>query len=439
MICLIPTSLCRKVVFLFVLLAVPGFARAQAPANDSYANSIEVFDSNSVTGSNAGATLEAGEPIPAGYTTTNYQATIWYVFNPVAEEWYEINTIGSANNTVLAVWTGSSLGGLALMQVVNDNQAGTVSRIRFEGLPGTSYYISVAAPNAATHGPVTLTVQAGGNQMINGGIYSTSISPGTVDVSTATATTTFTIEMSVTSTIAGGYVAVYAPSGQQVATSPFTAAVNRISGNNFDGTYAVTLTLPRYLVPGTYQLGFEVQNAASNPSKMDSYGWNQMSSLGGLTLTVLNSGAQDTYSQFIYSYGVPSASAAQTADFDTDGVSNLAEFAFATDPTAGTTGTFAMSGSTLTQTGLPHIFLTGTGTQKRLRVEFVERVADASQGLTYQVEFSDDLVHWAAAANAPQVMATSNGFQAVFVEDLIFGASKTYRFGHVRISYQLPP
>jgi len=437
----IALTLIRCCALLLLLLAVPGFALADT--NDSFANRIEVFDSNTVTGSNVGATLEAGEPIPAGYTSSNYQATLWYVFNPAAEDWYEINTVGSAIDTVLAVWTGPSLNLLQLVHVNNEAIEGKVSRIRFEGRPDTSYFISVAGRNAAARGAVSLTVQLGGNEMIaNGisGIISTGISPASVDVSTTTASTAFTVEMSVTSDILGGYVRVYAPSGQQVATSPLTVA-NRTSGYNLDGIYTVSVTLPRYLAPGTYWVGFEVQNAASNPSKTDSFGWDQMSSLGSFTntFTVLNSGAVDTYGQFNYTYGFTGANAAQTADSDGDGIRNLAEFAFGTDPTIANTGPLVVTGGTLTQTGLPHIYLTGTGTQQRLRVEFIERVTDASQGLTYLVEFSDDLIHWTTSNNAPQVMATSGGYQAVFVEDQTFLPVKTHRFGHVRVNYQLPP
>ena len=152
---------------------------------------------------------------------------------------------------------------------------------------------------------------------------------------------------------------------------------------------------------------------------------------------MLNSGAVDTYGQFNYAYGFSGANATQTADSDGDGIRNLAEFAFGTDPTIRNAGPLVVTGATLTQTGLPHIYLTGTGTQQRLRVEFIERVSDPA--LTYLVEFSDDLIHWTTSNTAPQVMATSGGYQAVFVEDQTFLPVKKYRFGHVRVTYQLPP
>ena len=436
---------CRAL--LLLLLAVPGLVLADI--NDSFANRITVTNTSTVSGSNIGATLEAGEPIPAGYTSSNYQATLWYVFNVAngAQDWYEVNTVGSAVGTVLAVWTGTALDNLQLVHVNQDNFEGNGSRIRFEGHSGTSYFISVAGRNAAARGALSLTVQSGGdpmvgNQIVGGGIsgiFSTAISPGTVDVSSATASTTFTIEMAVGRDILGGYVRVYAPSGQQVASSSLTIANRNTTGSNFDGIYTVSLTLPRYLAPGTYKLGFEVQNAASNPGIYDSYGWDQLSSLGGFTqtFTVLNSGAVDTYGQFNYAYGFSGANATQTADSDGDGIRNLAEFAFGTDPTIRNAGPLVVTGATLTQTGLPHIYLTGTGTQQRLRVEFIERVSDPA--LTYLVEFSDDLIHWTTSNTAPQVMATSGGYQAVFVEDQTFLPVKKYRFGHVRVTYQLPP
>ncbi len=430
------SSLCR---LLLLTLAFAGVAVA-APSNDNFANSIPVFNSNTYTGSNVGATLEGNEPIPAGYTSSNYQATIWYVYTPVAEEWFEVNTVGSAIDTVLAIWTGASLDSLQLVHVNNEATEGKVSRIRFEGLPGTAYYISVAGRNAAARGAVTLNLQLGGNQMISGGlsgISGTSVSTGSVDVTSATAPVTFTVSMSVTADILAGYVRLYAPSGQQVASSSLTKAANLVSGgSNFSGTYNVVITVPRYLAPGTYSIGFEVQNAVSNPSKSDSFGWDQMSSLNGYpnTLTVSNSGAQDTFSQWAYAN---SLTISATADNDNDGIKNLEEFAFGTDPTTLTTSLFTMSGATLTSVGLPRIYMTGSGSNIRLRVEYVQKTSDISQALGYQVEFSDDLINWTAATNSPTVMATGGGYQAVYVEDQTFLPVKTYRFAHVKVTYVL--
>ena len=428
---------------LLLLLAISSAGMA-APVNDSFANQIEVFNggTNAVTGSNVGATIEAGEPIPAGYTTANYQATVWYVFKPAADAWYEVNTLGSAIDTVLAVWSGTNMSDMSLVNVNNEAFEGSVSRIRFQshGAPDVSYFISVAGRNAAARGNIKLTVQLGGNQMIlTDSIFpAPSVSPSTVDVSSAPASTTFSVEMAVASDVLAGYVHLYSPDGRQVASTSYSVA-NRINGTNNDGTYSMTLTVPRYLTPGTYMLGFEAQNSLTNRLGADSYGWDQMTSLGSpLNLTVQNSGPVDTYTQFTVDNGLTGSGAAQTADPDADGLSNLTEFAFGLDPNVPNRVPLTVTGGTLVSRGTPKGSLTGTGSQQRLRVEFIRRVADASQGLSYQVEFSDDLLHWTAATNSAVVEATSGGYEAVTVDDQTTGAVSVRRFGHVVITYQLP-
>lgn len=420
-----------------LLLAFAGIGYG-APANDNFADAIEVFhgSSNSVTGSNVGATTEAGELIPDGYTASSYSGTIWYVFHPATSSsgyLYEVNTVGSAIDTVVAVWTGTGYGDLQLVHVNDEAFEGSVSRVRFAGLADASYYISVAGRTPSARGSITLTVTNGGPQMITS-VDSPNFSPASVDISTAAASTTFAVTLSVSANIAAGYVHLYSPARVLVATSTYSVA-NRVSGSNSSGVYNISLTVPRYLAPGNYIVGFEAQDNVNNRLKADSFGWDQMSALSSLpTLTVQNTGAQDLYSQFTSSYGLSGASAALTADPDKDGVNNLQEFAFGLDPNAINNAPLVVTGSTLTARGMPIAFLAGTGSQQRLRVEYIQRT-DLSP-LTYQVEFSDDLVHWSAATNSPVVQATAGGFQAVTVDDVITGAAKTKRFAHVVMTYQ---
>ena len=122
---------------------------------------------------------------------------------------------------------------------------------------------------------------------------------------------------------------------------------------------------------------------------------------------------------------------ARNADYDLDGLKNLVEFACGTDPRAGSHSYLTLSGNTITRVGLPVITTTGEGDQKRLRVEFVRRLNDPS--ITYTVQFSDDLMNWTNAADAPSVIATSLAFEALAVEDTVFVPAKTRRFGRVRV------
>src|SRR5579864_1831546 len=93
---------------LFALAA--GSVLAQ-PANDNFANAISLGSATwgSVSNDNTGATAEPNEPPHAGFTATN---SIWYTWTAPQSGDVELDTIGSSVDTVLAVYTGTSLANL---------------------------------------------------------------------------------------------------------------------------------------------------------------------------------------------------------------------------------------------------------------------------------------------------------------------------------------
>lgn len=103
--------------------------------------------------------------------------------------------------------------------------------------------------------------------------------------------------------------------------------------------------------------------------------------------------ANSIYLTWIGGYGLDIAGqGAQTVDADSDGMSNLVEFAFNMDPTANDNATLAPSSGTY---GLPRFYYDeATG---KLRVELVRR-KDAS--LTYTVQESTDLSAWNTCTTA---------------------------------------
>ena len=155
----LPSRLSAALVFCLSLLASVAIA---VPANDNFAARLTLNDSVTSTGSNVDGTLEASEPIPAGYDSSSFQSTIWWQWHPATPtptQWYEITTVGStasgggALNTVLAIWTGNDYTTPLALVHVNDeavNDDGTrssVSRIRFLASNSTTYKISVACRN----------------------------------------------------------------------------------------------------------------------------------------------------------------------------------------------------------------------------------------------------------------------------------------------------
>src|SRR5262249_24451502 len=116
---------------------------AQGPANDPFAAAEPLSGSSGTrTGTNAGATLEPGEPEPRPGNAGG--ASVWYRWTPATGGTATIDTFGSAFDAVLAVYTGSSLAGLTAV-AGNDDASGSVrqSSVTFSASAGTVYWIAV--------------------------------------------------------------------------------------------------------------------------------------------------------------------------------------------------------------------------------------------------------------------------------------------------------
>jgi Bacterial pre-peptidase C-terminal domain len=126
---------------------------APPPADDPFANAQVVSGpSGSVTGSNANATKEPGEPNHAGNAGG---ASIWYRWTAPATGTATIDTSGSGFNTLLGIYTGSAVNALTTIASNDDAPGVTTSRVSFSALPGTTYQIAVDGSGGAT-GSVTL-------------------------------------------------------------------------------------------------------------------------------------------------------------------------------------------------------------------------------------------------------------------------------------------
>jgi len=102
---------------------------------------------------------------------------------------------------------------------------------------------------------------------------------------------------------------------------------------------------------------------------------------------------------------------ANTADFDKDGVPNLLEFAFGTDPRVRTSGPMALvytgslnGGGTLTLVGQPVMRFEGS----LRRALFVRRKDFGTAGITYGAQFSPDLLTWTTTTNPVTVLASTD-------------------------------
>ncbi|MFL6005050.1 MAG: Ig-like domain-containing protein [Gaiellaceae bacterium] len=138
-----------------------------SPPNDAFANAATLPRAQYsvmrflVDGAdNYGATTEAGEPVHAG--VAGAAATVWY-----RVDWdylsmpLTLDTIGSTFDTVVAVYTGTTLATLTPVASDDDSAGGGLSRLSFTtpyglGSP-TTYWIAVAGKGGAT-GKLSLTL-----------------------------------------------------------------------------------------------------------------------------------------------------------------------------------------------------------------------------------------------------------------------------------------
>jgi len=107
-------------------------------------------------GSNVGAGAELGEP--AGEGTNGAINSVWWKWTAEASGSVEVNTIGSDFDTLLAVYTGSAVDGLALVGA-NDDAFDGQSQLVFEAVAGTTYFFAVDGFADAT-GNVVLNLGA---------------------------------------------------------------------------------------------------------------------------------------------------------------------------------------------------------------------------------------------------------------------------------------
>lgn len=138
------------------LLAHAGASAQGGPVNDNFANRISIIGANvTTTGTNTGATDEAGEPNHAG--ASNPIRSVWWSWTAPGPGNVDIRTFGSNFNTTLGVYTGAAVNALTLIANNDNALGGQQSQVVFRVVPGTEYQIAVAG-NAGAMGNITLAV-----------------------------------------------------------------------------------------------------------------------------------------------------------------------------------------------------------------------------------------------------------------------------------------
>jgi hypothetical protein len=126
------------------------------PLNDNFASAQTLLGGfASTVGFTPNATKQAGEPNHAGNAGGH---SVWYQWTAVSTKSVTIDTLSSSFNTLLAVYTGSSLSGLTVVASNDDIGPGVLqSRVTFPATAGTVYNIAVDGYNGAS-GNLVLTL-----------------------------------------------------------------------------------------------------------------------------------------------------------------------------------------------------------------------------------------------------------------------------------------
>src|SRR5262249_39747638 len=128
------SSLMFAVVRLFACFAyfAVNISFGQTPANDQFSNRIVLSGTNiTVTGSNKKATKETGEPNHAGNPGG---ASVWWRWSAPTNGDLIITTDGSDFDTLLGIYTGSSVSALSVIISNDDHSVLDTSRVRFEAI-----------------------------------------------------------------------------------------------------------------------------------------------------------------------------------------------------------------------------------------------------------------------------------------------------------------
>jgi hypothetical protein len=144
--------LCAIVVTGAAALLLAGASSAAPPDNDNFSAAIQLnADTGSYFGTNSEATKETGEPDHAGNVGG---ASVWYKWVAPYSGDASVDTFGSGLDTLLAVYTGSSVDALTLV-AQNDDALGWkwTSKLGFAATAGTTYYIALDGYNDGTNGP----------------------------------------------------------------------------------------------------------------------------------------------------------------------------------------------------------------------------------------------------------------------------------------------
>ena len=145
-------------------------ASSTAPANDLFENRTALSGTSvTATGTNVKATRQAGEPRHAGNAGGR---SVWWTWTAPASGTVTIDTLGSKFDTLLAVYTGTTVSALTPVASNDDApNAGVTSKVSFAATAGRAYQIAVDGYGGAS-GSIAL-------RLAMSGVASAAVAPST--------------------------------------------------------------------------------------------------------------------------------------------------------------------------------------------------------------------------------------------------------------------
>jgi hypothetical protein len=232
------------------LLSLPTSALA-APGNDDFASAIPLSGAPvSVDGDNTGASLESGEFDPSG----RGGASVWYSWTAPATGWFEVSTVSEdpshdLDTMIVLHSAGAGPASAPVLGFNDDVMFSSQSRLVFHAAAGTGYRVAVHGYRGETGGFRLSFAQVATPAAVVSGV---SFSPATVDVGTASASSTASLTVETTSPLIGMGIDLFTPQANGWIDSTSVDAADRVSGTELSGVYQASFQVAAFRSPGDY-------------------------------------------------------------------------------------------------------------------------------------------------------------------------------------------